>query len=405
MAGKKRVLLFIYNSLKDPLFQNLVLEYIKSLSLTNSNLKFYLITFEQKQYQVQPMYRDEIRKELLNHRIRWYPLGFHTGRHLLIYKAWDFIQAIFLAVFIRIRHQTSFLFAFANVSAAFAIILKKILWMKMIIYSYEPHSEFMIEMGYWEKNDLKFKLLHYLEELAGRDAEYIMTGTQYMVDRLRSRGSNAQIFRAPTAVDGEKFYFRPGGAQKVRKHLKILDKKVVLYLGKFGGLYYRDEIPQFFSYLRKRIDEAFFLVATPNDFQEINNLFLKYLPPDVFHIAVGLPSEEIKNYLSVADMGLGGIPSFPSQRYRSPTKIAEYLLSGVPYITCKGISEDDIYAERYKVGVVLRDYSESDLDKNFSKILELLNTPKDQLRTHCREVGLEYRSKSRIDEIFRKILS
>lgn len=403
MKKKLNTLVFIYNSFNDPLFQNLVLSYIKTLS-TRIHGDYHIITFEQPAYAMTSEERKRVNKELAMNHIYWHPLSFHTGRFLLVKKAWDFMQAFFLVLKLRFKYRTQVIFSFANVASAIAIILKKLLRMKMIIYSYEPHSEFMADLGYWDRNGLKFRVLHYLETLAGKDADFVMTGTSHMVDKLKASASNARLFRAPTAVDADDFQFNLDGRISLREKLNVDDKQVFLYLGKFGGLYYTHEIPAICVQIIKEIPNAFFLVVTSNAIKEVNEMYAQVLNESDFYVTGNLTYMEVKEYISAADVGISGVPPSPSQKYRSPTKVAEYLLCGLPYITTTGVSEDDEVALANEVGVVIDHFGRDQLPTNFINQLHgLLTEDKELIRTRCREVGLEYRSKERIDEILYSI--
>jgi hypothetical protein len=400
---KKNTLVLIYNSFGDPLFQNLILSYLKTLS-EKTDVDFHLVTFEQPQYHLDEEQRSKWNSELMKNRIYWHPLTFHTGRFLLLKKLWDFISAFFLIIYLRIHFKLNYIFCFANVSASIGIIIAKILRMKTIIYSYEPHSEFQVELGLWTKSSLKFKLLNKLENYAGIHSDFILTGTKYMVERLISNGSRAKLFRAPTAVDSTKYYFDQVERNQVRKELDLDGKTVFIYLGKFGGLYYSVEIPKFLSNLEKLIPSCFFLILTPQDKELINEMFLKYVNKNQFMVSHALDHIQVRSYLAAADFALSAIPPSPAQKYRSPTKVAEYLLCGLPFITTAGVSEDDIYAEEYNVGVVVQDF-ETLSASSLNNLQDLLLEPKEILRKRCRQVGSKYRSKQRIDDILLQIYS
>lgn len=402
MKSKINTLLFIYNSFKDPLFQNILLSYIKSINENNVG-DFHLITFEQKEYHIDKQERIQIKRDLAKHNIFWHPLTFHTGKCLLLEKAIDFFQSIYTILKIRIKYDIKVIFSFANVASSIAILIKKVLNLKMIIYSYEPHSEFMLELGLWDKNSLKFRTLNYLEKLAGRDADYIMTGTKYMVERLVKENSKAKVYRAPTAVDENQFYFRPEGRIRVREKISAQDKYVILYLGKFGDLYYKEEIPQLSREIKNILPNSYFLVVTSNNHEEIKELYSKYLSDKDFYITGHLSFEEVKEYISAADIGISGVPPTASQKYRSPTKVAEYLLCGIPIITSKGIAEDDVYAEKYNVGVVISNFQDPLNNKSLEKLNYLYNDNKDNQRQRCRNIGLNYRSRQNNIEIIKNI--
>ncbi|RED99552.1 glycosyltransferase [Marinoscillum furvescens] len=402
----KNTLVFIYNSFNDPLFQNLMLSYLKTLTARHNVGRFYLITFEQKKYQLSPKERARIKSELESHHIYWRPLTFHSGKLLLLKKAWDFSISFLKVLWIRVRHQTQIIFCFANVSASFGYVFSKLMRMKLMIYSYEPHSEFMVDLGYWSTSDLKYRLLNSLEWKAGMHADVVMTGTQWMVDELKRRGSKAELYRAPTAVDPE--IFKPDLLSRTdaRKALGYSDDDhVFIYVGKFGGLYYVEGIPRLCQNMHAHVKNARFLIVTSNDHLEMNELFSKYLPEVVFKITGNLSQKDLIACMNASDFGISGVPPSPNQKYRSPTKVAEYLMVGLPYITTEGVAEDDVYAMEKNIGVVTSDFN-VDLNSNFyEKINSLLEEDKEKQVSRIRSIGLEYRSKEKIDKLLVELYS
>ena len=120
MTKKLNTLVFIYNSFNDPLFQNLVLSYIKTLS-TKTHGEFHVVTFEQPVYALTSEEMKLVTEDLALSRIYWHPLQFHTGKFLLLKKAWDFIQSLFHILYLRIKYQTKVILAFANVAKKRAV--------------------------------------------------------------------------------------------------------------------------------------------------------------------------------------------------------------------------------------------------------------------------------------------
>ncbi|WP_456460897.1 glycosyltransferase [Reichenbachiella sp.] len=399
------ILVFIYNSYKDPLFQNLLLGYIKALAETG-RFSFELVTFEHAEFALTPTEREAEKCQLLDHHIRWHPQTFHTGRFLLIKKAFDLMIAFFTVLKIKLLHRPKFIFAFANVAAAISVILSKLLRLELVIYSYEPHSEFLAELGLWNRNGLNYKVLNYLEKKAGRQAKHVLTGTRYGVTLLEEMNSEARLYRAPTAVDPKDFDYRPEGRTKIRNQYQIGHKYLVLYIGKFGDLYYTEEVADLFQSINQQIPNAHFLIVSKYDHDTITSWMTSRGFNDAqYNLNSNLTDEEVKEYLSAADLGISAVPPTPSQKFRSPTKVAEYLLCGLPYITCAGVSEDDLVAVEHKVGVVVDDFSNEALANKRAELLALWEENRAEQRKRCREVGLGYRSNKIIIDILLEIFS
>ncbi|MGL1889885.1 MAG: hypothetical protein OCD76_25455 [Reichenbachiella sp.] len=394
------ILVFIYNSYRDPLFQNLILSYIKTLS-QHGLYRFDLITFEQEQHALP---HEEMRKEkekLKEWNINWHPRQFQTGRFILIKKAINVIDTFFSVLWIKLRYKSKYTFAFANVSAAISILFAPLLRMKLVIYSYEPHSDFLVEMGHWKASSVKYKILHQLEQWAGKYAHHILTGTRHMQEQLQKEGTRAIVHRAPTAVDPEIFKFDASKRTKIRSELNVGDRDFYIYPGKLGGLYYEKELIRLFASIYEMNNKSFFLIATDYDLKTVELWFKEYkVPLKNYHLRKFIPLLDIPAYLSAADMGIVAIPPTPSQIFRSPTKVAEYLLCGLPYIVCQGISEDDEVARDHEVGVCLKEFSSKEINRVFKEIQAFLAS---SIRGKCRQVGLDYRSKEHIDLKLRTI--
>jgi hypothetical protein len=394
---RKAVLLFIYNSFKDPLFQNILFSYIKAIQAQESDFSFHVITFEQPEYQISLDELPQIHTDLATSHVFWYPQTFHTGRLLMLKKAWDLMVSFYTVGKLHIRHRISLIFAFANVSAAFSLVLSRLFRMKLLIYSYEPHSEFMSELGVWSRKSIQYKSLSYLEEKAGAYADVILTGTRFMVERLQKRYGHNHVFRAPTGVDESFFRFAPEAREQLRHRFKIGSRKALLYLGKFGDLYYKEEVVAFFSGLYQCDSNLFFMVVTRFDHEEVKGWFEKYsIPPDAYLITGNLPFEEVPAFMSAADIGISAVPPSPSQKFRSPTKVGEYLMCGLPIITCEGVSEDDLYAKGERVGIVVPYFEKRTGKASYPEVRDLLNENPDMLRQRCRQVGITYRSKAAV---------
>lgn len=396
-------LVFIYHSFKDPLFQNLVFQYIKTLA-SSGPYRFYLITYEQEKFKISKPEQETIKQELAKLGIYWYPLTYHSGKFILIKKLYDFSAAFFLISFLKFTKRIKLIFAFTNLSASISIVCAKLLKLKSLIYCYEPHTDYLVELGEWQQSSLKYKLSNYIEKYAGIEADFVLASTKYVVEELYKWNAKGKIYRAPVCIDESDFYFRPAGRKRIRNKYQITNRKVFLYIGKFGGLYYKQEVALLCSSVKQYIPDAFFLIVTSNPYKEVYQWFVEEgLKNSDFAITSNLTNEEIKEYISAADIGLSTVPPSPSQKFRSPTKVAEYLMCGIPYVTCRGVSEDDIYAEQFNVGVVLKEYSSEEVKKNIFKLEFLMNEAKAEQQNRCRKIGIKYRSKSLVDNYLQEI--
>jgi glycosyltransferase involved in cell wall biosynthesis len=403
--GQKHFLCLIYNSYKDPLFQNLMLGYLSSVVRSHPGYRVDLITYEQPAYALSP---EEAKKEciaLSAKGIFWHPLEHHSGSLILLKKLYDFLLAVRVLIRIRWQHKPRLIMSFANVAASIGILLSGILRIPHLVFSYEPHSEFLVDFGIWPKKSLKYIILSRLERAAGQRSDYVLTGTRFMAEELAKSGSKAHIFRTPSAVDDSVFRHIPEARQSIREQLHLENRVVIIYAGKFGGIYYEREIPMFFRALQDLSTSYYFIVLSPSKHEDIKELFRESgLRSENFTLDFAKDAAEVARWHSAADVGLAAIPPFPHQRYRSPVKVGEYLLCGLPIITCSGVSEDDEVATTRNVGAVIPDLLPVHALETHTRINALLNEDREALRNRCREAGVDYRGRKYVIDCFEKIM-
>ncbi|MEQ9230622.1 MAG: hypothetical protein RIF46_08055, partial [Cyclobacteriaceae bacterium] len=368
--------------------------------------RFVLITYEQKEFEISSSEKNEISEFLSSRNIHWVPLRWHSGHFKLLKKFYDLILGMLVVLKFRVKGFNRIV-SLATVSGSFAYIFSRIFRMRHYLYQYEPHSEFMHDFGFWKETSLSFKFLNWLERISGKNSEVVATGTVHMIERLKEMKSMAEVIKIPSCVNDSLFQFSENDRVSIRSELGITDRKVLIYLGKFGGIYFEREVFELFRTLFTLDPEFLFMVLTPNPKSEIEDFFQEVgISEDNFHIG-RVPYKEVYKYISASDIGLVSVPPYPSQKFRSPIKVGEYLCCGIPYIVCKGISEDDSVASVNEVGIVLEDFSKASIEAKFDQINELLGTDKSLLQQRCREVGISYRGYSQLRQTsldaFRKL--
>ncbi len=388
----KSILIYTQNSFFDPLFYGTCIAYFKELTKDKA-FEFHVISHEQKQYSLPKENYESKINELQGFQIYHYPLQWKSLRFKLLAKLIEFLQGLYLVSKLQRKHRCKAIFALANIAGAYAYYISKLFRLKLILFTYEPHSSFMVETGTWNRKSLKYKLLNRIEYRMGMKADYIATGTKYMVDQLKNWGSRAKIYRVPSCIDESIFDFNAEARNKIRQQLKIEDKTVFVYVGKFGDLYYHFETISLFKTLFDHIRQAHFLVLTPNDKHEIEGIFEKFQLPKSSYYIDCVEISQVPMYLSASDFGIVAVPPLPFQKFRSPIKVGEYLCCGIPYLVCKGVSEDDEWAIQQQVGVVLKDFSTPSVKEKIPEIEKYISENKEQQRIRCRETGISYRSK------------
>ncbi|WP_421763186.1 hypothetical protein [Ekhidna sp.] len=398
---RKKVTIFLYNRLFDPLIQSNFWLYIKDyLNDTERSVDFYLITYENPLFPLtdeqQTLVNEWVAEGLKWKRLKWNP---GTG---IVAKALDIIQGFFALTTLRFQGY-KYALSLGSVAGTFLYLYSLLLRNKFFLYQFEPHSEYAIDNGMWAKESLQYKFSHYLERKAAARASVIASGTRFMEERVRDVWKfDTPFFKIPTVANDQKFIFSALDRKKVRQELGITnDTHLLFYPGKFGDLYYREEAAFMFKWLKEEIPNLHFLIVTPHEDEEVIALFDNANVSNEQYTIAHSDYKDIHRYFSSADFAVISVPPGPSKKFISNIKVGEYLCAGLPFLITEGISEDYLYALEKNVGVVVKDFEEPYIKKAAKEIQFFLDKDKNELRKHCREVGLEYRGFKKLNLIFR----
>lgn len=401
---RKKIVVFLYNSFKDPVIQSNLFLYLKYTNEHSNNYRFHIISFEQNAFKLSPEAELKTKLDLQKIAIDWTPLTFTPGG--LMNKLMDFSKLIL--VLTKLRFQGfNHMITLNSVAGAIGYIFSLFLRFKLYMYQYEPHSEFGVDGGLWTEKSLKFKVLNKLEYLSAKYATVISNGTIYMLERLKSWNVKASVFKIPSVVNEDKFQFSQRGRENIRTLLGIpMEKNVILYPGKFGDLYYSaKEVACFFNTINKHIPNCYFLVLTMNDLDETKDIFEKEGLDAKQFLITRASYDEMPNYLSAADLGLVAVPPQPSKKFCSNIKVGEFLCTGLPYFICEGVSEDDLVARQFDVGIPMKNLDTQSTLDILPLVEKFLAEDKAAIVARCRPAGSNYRGFNKLILEFGKALA
>ncbi|MBA3442093.1 MAG: glycosyltransferase, partial [Pyrinomonadaceae bacterium] len=163
----------------------------------------------------------------------------------------------------------------------------------------------------------------------------------------------------PCCVDPKRFQlFENISREDVRRELNLTNRRVIVYVGALGGWYLTNEMAEFLATAHKQDATTFSLILTQSQpetiVQRLNELGISQTDYLVKEVA----PKDVPRYLKAADVAISFIKPCYSKLSSSPTKIAEYLASGLPVISTAGIGDLDEIIKGDKVGVVIEQCTE-----------------------------------------------
>jgi hypothetical protein len=402
---KPKIIIFLYNRLFDPLIQSNFWLYINDYLIDEENpYEFHLITYENPEFPLSTE-QEELVKRWKSQGLRWTPVTWHQGSGLRE-KFIDLFNGFRAVSILRLKGYNHIV-TLGSVAGTYAYTYALPLKMKLFLYQFEPHSEYAIDNGMWSKKSKQYKISHYLEKKAALFATTIASGTVFMQERVKDVWwSKADFIRIPTVANDKKFIFNQQERDETRKSLGITEDQWVLYYpGKFGDLYYKEEFAWMYRWLKEEESRLHLLIVTPHADEEVRALFDSAEVPTSDYTVVHSTYDDIHKYHFASDFAIISVPPGPSKKFISNIKVGEYLCAGLPFLITRGVSEDYIYAEEKDVGVVVDDFVETDVKKAWPQIKSYLERDSEELRHHCRKVGLAYRGFEVLNKKFKSALS
>jgi len=387
----------------DALVQTYTLPYVLLIRKNiDIDRKIILVTFEQDHLKM----NDDVRKEkeafLRTHGIELLSFKYTNFNFRLPFKALGYFYTLISTIK---REKVGIIHAWCTPAGSFGYLLCKLTGCKLIIDSYEPHAEAMVENKTWKSNSLRYNLLFYLEKKLSKFSTILISATEgmreYAKDKYNFIPKNFLV--KPACVNLNEFSKQNKKNEVLLKQLGLKKKVIAVYAGKFGGIYLTVEIFHLLKTAENKWGENFrALILTNHNINEISSWAKEADFPMEKLICKFVRHDEISNYIGLGDFAITPVKPIPTKRYCSPIKDGEYWALGLPVIITKDISDDSEIISKENIGYVLQDLNEEEYKKSIEKINELLTEGED-LTNRIIKVAGNYRSFEIAEKVYKKI--
>jgi glycosyltransferase involved in cell wall biosynthesis len=387
---------------EDALIQAYTLPYVKIIRKSLSTDKeIWFQTLEKVEHSEQKI--DSIKNILSKVKINWVPQQYHEyGIQSLLA---NLVQLIKYVQFCR-EKNIKLIHIWCTPPGIIGYILSVLAKADLIIDSFEPHAETMVENGSWKRNGIKFRVLFYFEKLMSRRAKVLIAAAQGMKDyaKLKYRINPDHFYVKPACVDLELFNFDKRKNLDLAKELALNNKIVLVYAGKFGGIYLDKEIFDFIKVIYDYYDDKFrFLLLTSHGRNEIESFCKNVGLPSEIVISRFVDHSEIPYYIGLADFAFNPVKPVPTKLYCTPAKDGEYWAMGLPIIITKGISDDSSIIKDENIGVVIEDLNNEGYKNALKQLNILLDCDRNELSKKIRAVAIKYRNFDIANKIYSRL--
>jgi len=281
-------------------------------------------------------------------------------------------------------------------AGAIGWLLSRKTGLPLVLDSYEPHAESMVENGTWSRNGVAFRILFYLEKKQTHHATWhisVAEGMQaYAKEKYNFTGKT--FFVKPACIDLNQFDIQMRKDPVLLSELHLQDKIVCVYAGKFGGIYQTHEAFTFFKTAAEHFGDKFRVVLLTSEKREaIDDMAAQAkLNPEII-LSRFVPHSEMPKYLGLGDFAYSAIKPVPTKRYCTPIKNGEYWAMGLPVVIPDRISNDSDIIRGNNAGYVLKSSEVSEMKNAVETIDQLIRSESaPQLSTRIRKLAEKHRN-------------
>ncbi|HEX8559476.1 MAG TPA: glycosyltransferase [Pyrinomonadaceae bacterium] len=376
-----------YFGLREPLVQTQVLPYLRKL--VEAGVRVSLLTFEPRLKESwAPGELEAERARLAAEGIGWHWRAYHK-RPSLPATLYDVSVGARVAARLAARGEADVLHARGHVPALMAALAKRRRPRSRMLFDIRGFMpEEYTDAGVWPEGGALYRGVKSVERFlfASADAFVVLTEKAREIlfpGRADSDAAGRPVEVIPCCVDFRRFRAADETPrEELRRGLNLEGRRVVVYVGSFGGWYMAEETARFMALAHRRDPTTFALVLTQTPPEAIAaRLGELGVPEDSYFVGKVAPAE-VPRYLKASDVAVSFIRACYSKLSSSPTKIAEYLAAGLPVVCNSGVGDVDAVVEGDRVGVVLRDFD----DAGFARALEQIEALEAEggLRARCR---------------------
>lgn len=396
MSAGKHILVVTYWSYKSALIKTYTLPYVELIRTripTGSRICLMTLTPESEtnvaEYESTRKILSEKGIELLN--FTYQPFGLGMSIKLIAILG-------YLIRFI-IREKISIIHAWCTPGGAIGYILSRLTGRPLVLDSFEPHAESMLETGTWKKNGLAYRLLFMFEKRQLSRASHVICAAPGMITHSQETYGIVKdhYFVKPACVDLTLF-----SRKTVLKHAIpgiFEDSVVCVYAGKFGDIYLSGEVFDFFAVAHSYWGRRFKVLLLTNQKEEEIRLFCDNagLPFDAV-VRQFVAHHEVPAYMAAGSFGICPVKPVPTKKYCTPIKNGEYWAMGLPVVITKNISIDSDLIEEENIGYVLKELHNAEYLEAVKTIDLLLKDI--HLPSKIRNIAEVHRNFSLADKIY-----
>ena len=381
-----KVLYISYDGMTDALGRSQVIPYLVGLSSKGHTI--HIISCEKKS--ALQTERADVKEILRRNKIHWHPLSFSTQPPLLS-KVMDVVKIKRKSRELQQKESFDIVHCRSYIAALAGLELKRKYSVRFVFDMRGFWADERIDGNIWNLRNPIYRIIYSYfknkEKLFFHHADAVVSLTQNgkdVIENIFGKDTAQKTTVIPCCVDTDLFSRENISESEIselkRKSGLAHNGFVLSYLGSVGTWYLLDEMLLFFKKLKTKSPDARFLFISGDEPSHIKRKASEtgIAPDDI--IVVKAARESVPAYLSLSDASVFFIKPVFSKKASSPTKQAEIMSMGIPAICNSGVGDTDLIFAGNDAGLVLKDFSEAELERVVRELDEILNLDPVQIR-------------------------
>ena len=318
-------------------------------------------------------------------------LGDRVGLHPVRMDRWMWLKGwirkllwgIIGTLRVQKRHRYQVLHARSFEPAVMAWLATKFYGGKWIYDTRNFYWEEKVELGRIGDNIFAkwgFAFDRYLVRKADRVVAVTDAAREIYAEQMKSSDAANSIIVIHNNFNPERFGLEDEIRENRRRELGVENRTVLVYSGSLVPWYLFEEMARFCNRFQVRHPDSCSLWCSYEWDEKSKRWGQGLLQGNVQLLS--LQPEEVGGTLQAGDAGLMFLRTTMSNRTTIPIKFAEYLACGLPVVLNAGLIDPEAIVKKYRVGVVLADFSDGALDRGIDELWELLQDPELKHRAH-----------------------
>lgn len=387
-----KILYITYDGILEPLGQSQVLSYQEELA---KKCEVFLFSYEKPCDLSNTDLFLSIKSRVSQSSIKWIFHKYHKAPSVLA-TFYDLLIGIFHCSYLIWKYDIKIIHARSYPPSLIALVLKKIFKIKFIFDMRGFWADERVDGNIWKKDSMLFRVTKSLEKKFILSADHIVSLTQAAVDEIEkfqyTDAKSLDISVISTCVDLEKF--------TPKSSISTADNFILGYLGTVGTWYLFEETARAFSIFLSLKPNTKILIINKGEHEFIHSTLENFKIPQSALEIISANHSEVPDLIKKMDATIFFLKPLFSKQAAAPTKLGEFLASGVPCLTNEGVGDMALIINEGRVGKTVNQFTDAAITKGILELIEL--TQQDDIITRCNNTARSHFSlKDGIDSYFK----